>query len=514
MNRSIVPVALGASLAVLGLGNLASFSLAQATPPVWHNCLTREVWSPEKQAWCKKLQTLQNATYSLPDYGEVELENGIYSYEEAQKRYRISLVNRPGLVLFGDLNGDGKEDAVTLLSVNSGGSGQFTYLTSVLDVNGQAKALKPVMLGDRIKLNAVNLASQVITVDMVTQGPQDPLCCPTQAVKQVYHAQGNSLQLVSNIPAESIDTKVFLENDTYAVRVFQQQGRPVMNLYYKEKQIVLLSAVSVQAETTPEATRYTYTGDGMTVRVTNANNGKQLLEINGEVQVEAMSTQQETVSGTVSYRQRIALPPNTQIVVQLLDVSRQDAPAEVLATETITLGDRQVPVPFTLAYNPDRIIANNTYAVNARILVDGNLQFISTTRYAVITQGAPNQVDVVVDSVAARTSQTTPTSVESEQTSQALTCSGIIQSTVNLTAYYTPGEGFSRVEFRPQTSDRVLTSQLRSDGKDPMGHGFWRGSVNAMADVSLVHLSPSTIVKPGDRIRVTYDGRSGEATCQ
>ena len=36
------------------------------------------------------------------------------------------------------------------------------------------------------------------------------------------------------------------------------------------------------------------------------------------------------VSGTVNYRERMALPPDAVVEVQLLDVSRQDAPATIV----------------------------------------------------------------------------------------------------------------------------------------------------------------------------------------
>ena len=73
----------------------------------------------------------------------------------------------------------------------------------------------------------------------------------------------------------------------------------------------------------------------------------------------------------------MALPPTAVIQVQLLDVSLADAPAKVLAEEKITLGERQVPVPFSLTFDPAKIEQNHAYSVSARILVDGQLRFIS-----------------------------------------------------------------------------------------------------------------------------------------
>lgn len=106
------------------------------------------------------------------------------------------------------------------------------------------------------------------------------------------------------------------------------------------------------------------------------------------------------VTGTISYRERLALLPGAVITVQLADVSRADAPAIVLATQAIETGT--VPGPpfaFSIPYTATDIDPAHVYAVMARIEVGGRLRFISDTRYAVITRGAPTRVDVVVRGV-------------------------------------------------------------------------------------------------------------------
>ena len=105
------------------------------------------------------------------------------------------------------------------------------------------------------------------------------------------------------------------------------------------------------------------------------------------------------VTGTVTCLQRVALPPEAVIKVQLLDVSRADAPASVLGEQVITAGGRQAPFAFEIAYDPARIDPRMTYAVTARIEEGGRLRFISDQRYAVITRGAPSHVDMVLKAV-------------------------------------------------------------------------------------------------------------------
>ncbi len=108
------------------------------------------------------------------------------------------------------------------------------------------------------------------------------------------------------------------------------------------------------------------------------------------------------VTGTVAYRERIALPPSAVIKVQLVDVSRADAPAMVLGEQVIHAGGKQVPFDFSIAYDAAQIEANHSYAVQARIEDGGRLLFINDQRYAVITRDAPNEVNLVLKAVGPR----------------------------------------------------------------------------------------------------------------
>jgi len=96
-----------------------------------------------------------------------------------------------------------------------------------------------------------------------------------------------------------------------------------------------------------------------------------------------------TVTGTVTYLQRIALPPGAVLTVRLLDVSRADAPSVTLAEQTIPLAGRQVPVPFALAYDAAAVDARHTYAVRAEIRQGDGLLWTTDMVVPALTQGAP-----------------------------------------------------------------------------------------------------------------------------
>lgn len=90
------------------------------------------------------------------------------------------------------------------------------------------------------------------------------------------------------------------------------------------------------------------------------------------------------VTGSIAYRERIALPPTARIEVRLDDVSRADAPATNVATQSFASEGKQVPFAFTLTVDRADIDPRHSYAVSARITdADGKLMFITDTRNSV-----------------------------------------------------------------------------------------------------------------------------------
>ena len=107
------------------------------------------------------------------------------------------------------------------------------------------------------------------------------------------------------------------------------------------------------------------------------------------------------VTGTVAYRERMALPPNAFLDIKLLDVSRQDVPAKTVAESVFAAEGKQVPIPFQVSYNVADINMAHTYVVRATISVDNKLMFTSTTAYPVLTQGAPSHVTMMLQQASA-----------------------------------------------------------------------------------------------------------------
>ncbi|MBW8294838.1 YbaY family lipoprotein [Sphingopyxis sp.] len=96
------------------------------------------------------------------------------------------------------------------------------------------------------------------------------------------------------------------------------------------------------------------------------------------------SEQPVSVTGQITYRERIALPPTAQIEIQLSDVSLMDAPSRTIAQQSFTADGRQVPFAFSLTVDQRPLDPRHSYAVSARITdASGRLMFITDTRNSV-----------------------------------------------------------------------------------------------------------------------------------
>ena len=181
-----------------------STTTAPMTTPntvVWYNCRTREVWSPEKTAWCQKVEKLKNTSYQLPGLGEgnsaikIQLQNG--GYVNNEEKQRIIFVDQSGLITFGNIKNDNNEDAVSLLVVNADPSNSFIYLTPVINVNQNPQNVGSVFLGDRVQVQSIKLNNRQIEVKLIKHTPNDAKGTPTLPVTQIYRLEGNKLIWVS-----------------------------------------------------------------------------------------------------------------------------------------------------------------------------------------------------------------------------------------------------------------------------------------------------------------------------
>lgn len=103
------------------------------------------------------------------------------------------VVGLSGMKASGDLNADGVDDMATLLVADAGAEGMFIYLNAIANQGGRPVNVASTALGDRIKVDKLDIRDGQIVVDMTTHAASDPICCPTMMVTRYYNLKGNQL---------------------------------------------------------------------------------------------------------------------------------------------------------------------------------------------------------------------------------------------------------------------------------------------------------------------------------
>lgn len=103
------------------------------------------------------------------------------------------------------------------------------------------------------------------------------------------------------------------------------------------------------------------------------------------------------VSGTLTYRDRVAIPANAVVTVQIAEVPTAGRPGAVIAEQRFTTNGAQPPFRYSITYDPARIDNAKQYTVQANITVNGQPRYSSNAVNRVITGGAPvSNVNVVL----------------------------------------------------------------------------------------------------------------------
>ena len=140
-------------------------------------------------------EALMKATYSGIYDEPVTLTKGLYEGEPFVKgdsaRPRVEYGD--GSELYGDLDGDGVEDAVVFLVDREGGSGVFTYVAAQLNRGGQPADAGAVRIEDRIGVKSAAIQDGKVVLEIITQGPGDAACCSSHKSPRTYSLENGKL---------------------------------------------------------------------------------------------------------------------------------------------------------------------------------------------------------------------------------------------------------------------------------------------------------------------------------
>jgi len=138
-------------------------------------------------------EALRNAPYKIPGVGTIRFDAGSYDLAAPGAASGTPLhIGQIDLFAYGDLDGDGTEDAVTFLSRSDGGPQIYISMEAFLNRGGAAVHAGGTRLGDRIAIDSLSIEARTVTLSLITAGPGDSLCCPTLHVRREYAFENGS----------------------------------------------------------------------------------------------------------------------------------------------------------------------------------------------------------------------------------------------------------------------------------------------------------------------------------
>ncbi len=115
-----------------------------------------------------------NTTYII-EGSQVALRDGCYEGTVVPDSATKTRTQVSGAPTYGDLDGDGDEDAALLLTHDPGGSGTFTYVAAALNVDGHYQGTHAVLVGDRIIPLELEVKGSHIFVRYLDRGFKEPM---------------------------------------------------------------------------------------------------------------------------------------------------------------------------------------------------------------------------------------------------------------------------------------------------------------------------------------------------
>lgn len=151
-----------------------------------------------------------NTTYSINDIPTVFV-NGKAETMTTSTKITTMFFGQP---VVGDLNGDGKNDAVVYITQDLGGSGTFFYVVAALNMPNSTVGTNAVLLGDRIAPQNIQIQNGTIIANYVDRKKGEPMTTqPSEGVSAYLIVHGTTLQRTP-APTQTISYLVSPEDST------------------------------------------------------------------------------------------------------------------------------------------------------------------------------------------------------------------------------------------------------------------------------------------------------------
>jgi heat shock protein HslJ len=207
---------------------LALACVACAAPPDVDRPLTAPTLTELKSASFSGLGEL-----SAP----VRLQNGSWrgAPAEAGAASRDVVMLDNSLRVSGDLDADGQDEAVVLLTHSPGGTAAWSYLAVVKRVGDGLRNLATVALGDRVQIRTARIEGGKLLASVVRAGPNDAACCPGEIADLTWTLADNRLKAHGPVTTQRLSLDA-LAGTTWVLRAWDigepAPAQPVVTLSY------------------------------------------------------------------------------------------------------------------------------------------------------------------------------------------------------------------------------------------------------------------------------------------
>jgi len=138
---------------------------------------------------------VKNISYII-DKESFQLKDGVFVRDIAPNSATKQTVRIFGEPIYGDLNGDRKDDAALMLSNDMGGSGTFYYAVLAIATSTTYKATNALILGDRIAPQTIEIHDGRAVFNYVERKSREPMTTRPSIGKSLwihYDAKTNNI---------------------------------------------------------------------------------------------------------------------------------------------------------------------------------------------------------------------------------------------------------------------------------------------------------------------------------
>ncbi|MBM3152225.1 MAG: hypothetical protein FJZ96_08525 [Chloroflexi bacterium] len=139
---------------------------------------------------------LMNAEYRFSNGGTEDtyrLVDGQYQQGTDPSSEDYVSIHLEDMMAFGDLNGDGVEDAAVIVTKNYYVTSIFFFVAAMLNQDGAPLQADMALIGDQPQIRALSIVGGNIVVDSIVHSADDPACCPSFSTEQTFFLMGSDL---------------------------------------------------------------------------------------------------------------------------------------------------------------------------------------------------------------------------------------------------------------------------------------------------------------------------------